>query len=162
MKKLLLTAFLVLVTIANAQIRFVDKEYFTASIAIDPNATIKDGLNLTGEIELVSYWKYIKVNCQVQPDLKGGYIDYAGSFGINLTSGYFDEWRAYAGIRLGHIRRDIYGYPLAGLEGGIDYNIGKSAFIGLRTTYDHRSDFKYSGAEPGNVLSGSIRIGTKW
>lgn len=76
----------------NAQIRFVDKEYFTTSIAVDPNATIKDGLNLTGEIELVSYWKYIKVNCQVQPDLKGGYIDYAGSFGINLTSGYFEQW----------------------------------------------------------------------
>jgi hypothetical protein len=162
MKKLIITALLTIGMMANAQIRFVDKEYFTTSIAVDPNATIKDGLNLTGEIELVSYWKYIKVNCQFQPDLQGGYIDYAGSFGINLTSGYFDTWRAYTGVRFGHIRRETYGYPLAGFEGGIDFYVTNSTFLGLRATGDWRSDFLYSGAEPAMRYSGTIRAGFKF
>jgi hypothetical protein len=162
MKKLLIIVLLTIGMMVNAQIRFVDKEYFTTSIAVDPNATIKDGLNLTGEIELVSYWKYVKVNCQVQPDLKGGYIDYAGSFGINLTSGYFDTWRAYTGVRFGHIRRENFGYPLAGFEGGVDFNVTNSTFVGLRATGDWRSDFKYSGAEPAMRYSGTIRVGFKF
>lgn len=162
MKKLLLIALLVMGHLASAQIIFVDKEYFTTSIAVDPNATIKYGLNITPEIELVSYWKYVKFNSQIQPNLLGGYIDFAGTFGINLTSGHFDKWRAYSGVRLGHIRRSHYGYPLVGLEIGIDYNIGEKFFVGLRSTYDYRSDFKYSGAEPSMRYSGTFRIGTKF
>ena len=143
----------------NAQIKFVNREYFTTSLAIDPNATIKDGINITPEVELVSYWKYIKLNCQFQPDLLGGYFDYAGSFGINLTSGYFYKYRAYTGIRVGHIRRAQYGYPLAGFEGGIDYNISDKFFVGIRGTGDYRNDFKFSGANPAMRYSGTIRAG---
>jgi hypothetical protein len=162
MKKLLILAFLIISMITNAQIKFIDKEYFTASIAIDPNATIKDGINITPELELISYWKYVKVNSQIQPDLLGGYFDIAGTFGINLTEGRFNQWRAYSGLRLGHIWRASYGYPLVGFEGGIDYNINDKLFIGVRSTGDYRSDFKYSGAEPSMRYSGTIRIGTKW
>jgi hypothetical protein len=159
MKKLFITAFLTIGMMGSAQINFVDREYFTASIAIDPNATIKDGLNITPEIELVSYWKYVKVNCQIQPDLLGGYVDFTGTFGVNLTSGNFYKYRAYTGVRLGHIRRSIYGYPLAGFEGGIDYNISDKFFVGLRGTGDYRSDFKFSGANPAMRYSGTVRAG---
>lgn len=161
MKKILL-AFLAIGMTANAQIRFINKEYFTTSIAIDPNATIKDGINITPELELVSYWKYVKVNSQIQPDLSGGYFDIAGTFGINLTKGRFNKWRAYSGLRLGHIWRGSYGYPLVGFEGGIDYNINDKIFIGLRSTGDYREDFIFSGAEPSMRYSGIIRIGTKF
>jgi hypothetical protein len=114
MKKLIIITILFINSISNSQIRFVDKEYFTASLAIDPNATIKDGINITPELELVSYWKYVKVNCQIQPDLLGGYFDIAGTFSLNLTEGIFNNFRAYSGLRLGHIWRSSYGYPLAG------------------------------------------------
>jgi len=160
MKKLLIIAFLVIGMITNAQIKFVDKEYFTASIAIDPNATIKDGLNITPELELVSYWKYVKVNAQIMPSLLGGYFDVAGAGGINLTSGQFNKWRGYTGVRLGHIRRGKEGYPLVGFEGGINVNVTNSTFIGINGTGDYRTDFQYWGGESEVRYSVKVKVGT--
>jgi len=161
MKKLLLLALLT-TTMVNAQIRFIDKEYFTTSIAIDHSASVKEkGVDIVGEIELVSYWKYVKFNVQSFSVLEGGYLDGVGGFGINLTKGKFDAWRLYSGGRIGFINRSKYVYPLVGIESGIDYNIER-IFIGLRATGDYRSDFKYSGANPSMRYSGFIRIGTKF
>lgn len=161
MKKLLVLALLFTTMVMNAQIKFVDEEYVTASVAIDPNATIKDGLNITPELELVSYWKYIKINSQIMPSLEGGYIDFTGTFGTNITSGYFNQWRGYTGVRLGHIRRGKYGYPLAGIEVGVEFKISSNVFIGVRTSFDNRSDFKYSGAIPKVINSNYIEISFK-
>jgi hypothetical protein len=163
MKKLLIFAFLAIGMIVNAQIKFVDEEYFTASMVIDPNASIKEkGANLVGEVELVSNWKYVKFNTQSFTALEGGYIDIAGGFGVNITSGYFNKWRAYSGIRLGFINRGKYTYPLAGTEVGLDIKINKTLFIRLRTTYDQREDFQYSSAKPSQVLSNYVGIGTRF
>lgn len=163
MKKILILICLITSTLVSSQgIRFVDKEYFNASLAIDPGATIKDGLNITPQIELVSYWKYVKLNAQIMPSLEGGYVDFAGSFGVNLTSGHFNKYRAYTGVRLGHIRREKYGYPLVGFEAGIDYNLGRNIYLGIRTTADHRYDYKFSGAKPKMRESGTVVFGTSF
>jgi hypothetical protein len=117
MKKLLFLILFITVTV-NAQFRFIENEYFITSVAIDPTATFKEkSPNLCFELGLVSGWKYVSANLQVLPDLKGGYMDYGGSFGINLTSDYFDTARYYGGVRLGMIKRgyteeQTYTYPL--------------------------------------------------
>lgn len=158
---LIIIAVLGFSAVMHAQVKFPTKEYFTTSIAIDPGASIKNGLNITPELELVSGCKYIKVNSQIQPSLLGGYIDFVGTFGFNLTSGLFEQYRLYSGVRLGHIRRSSYGYPLYGFEAGVDYNI-ENIFIGLRATGDYRTDYKFSDGNPAMRYSGTIRIGTKF
>lgn len=164
MKKILIIAFLVIGMVAGAQVRFIDKEYFTTSIAVDGGASMKEGgIDIVGEIELVSYWKYVKVNVQSFAVLYGGYTDVAGGFGINLTPGIFDKWRLYAGGRLGLISRGQYIFPLVGSEVGVDYNFRNSnMFVGLRGTYDYRKDFQFSGAPASMRYSSFIRIGTKF
>lgn len=167
MKKLIITA-LFAITTANAQLRFIENEYFITSVAIDPTATFKEkSPNLCFELGLVSGWKYVSANLQVLPDLKGGYMDYGGSFGINLTSDYFDTARYYGGVRLGVIKRgyteeQTYTYPLVGFEGGIDYNFKNSIFVGVKSTGDYRSDFQYSGADPKIRFSTFIKLGYKF
>jgi hypothetical protein len=166
MKKILLLGVLLIGMTGNSQgIRFGEKENFTASLSVDPMATIKEkSPNVVAEIELVSYWKYVKASVQVLPSLQGGYLDLAGGLGLNLTSGYFEQMRYYGGIRLGVIKRgftedETYTYPLFGFEGGINYNVTDKFFIGIRATSDYRSDFKYSGAKPFYRNSGFVKLG---
>lgn len=166
MKKLL---FALLFSIGiNAQIQFIDREYTTLSIAVDPSASIKEnGLNINAELQLVSYWKYVKVSSQLFTALDGGYIDLTGGFGANLKLDRFDRTRVYSGIRLGFIKRgfnDIktYTYPLAGFESGIDFQLTDHLFIGAILTGDYRSDFKYWGGNPIVRYSTFGRIGYKF
>ena len=163
MKTIKLLSVLLLTSVSFAQVDFGKKEYFTFSVGIDPTATIeRKSPNLVAEIELVEKSFYIKAGVQILPALEGGYIDYAGGAGINITSGIFEEFRYYGGVRLGVIKRESYSYPLFGFEGGIDYNISESTFIGLRSTYDKRTDFEFWGGETEYRLSGFIRLGVKF
>jgi len=168
MKKLLVLAFLVIGMMANAQIQFGQKEYFTASVYVDTSASVKEGgVNFGSEIELVNYWMYVKAGVQSFGALEGGYFDVSGAMGLNLTSGIFEEMRYYGGIRLGVINRgykdsDSRPYPLFGFEGGIDYNVNEVLFVGLRATADYREDFLYSGANPEYRCSGFVRAGFKF
>ena len=159
MKKLLTVALLTTVLTVNAQ----KEEYFTASVSIDPTATVKESSpNLVGEIELVSKWGYVKASSQILPDLEGGYVDLAGAMGFNI---YLNRWktpRIYFGGRLGTIFRGGSQYPLAGLEAGVDFDIVDNMFIGLRATRDYREDFSYWGGEAENRYSGFIRMGFKF
>lgn len=142
--------------------RFMDDNYFTLSIAIDPIASYKEkGPNLVGEIEVISGWQYVKGSVQIFPKLEGGYIDIVGAMGINITTDIFNTFRYYGGVRCGVIYRENYGYPLFGIEGGIDRNF-ENWFIGIRGTGDYRSDFKYSGANPEIRYSGWVRLGIKF
>lgn len=167
MKKLLLIATLITSLNATAQLSFIENEYVTLSGHIDPSASIKEkGLHFGAEIQLISHWKYVKSGFQSFNALEGGYLDYTGGFGVNLTSDIFEETRYYAGIRLGFIKRGFLDgesqtYPLAGLEGGFDYQLTDTFFVGIKATGDWREDFMYSGAEPEMQYSGFIRCGIK-
>lgn len=167
MKKLLSIAVLVFSLNASAQLQFIENEYITLSGYVDPSASIKEcGINFGGEIQLVSNWKYVKAGFQSFNALEGGYFDYTGGFGVNMTSDVFEETRYYAGVRLGFIKRgflenDPQTYPLAGFEGGIDYQLTDSFFVGVRATGDWREDFMWSGAEPEIRYSGFVRCGIK-
>lgn len=163
MKKLLYTAlFLVAMNIANAQSNFrINKvETFNLAIVIDPSASIeKKGLNIGAEIEY-SGTVYTRASITSFSSLEGGYLDFVGAAGINFTSGYFEQFRYYAGVRGGIIVRESNGYPTAGIECGIDYTIGRWV-LGLRVTRDRRGDFEFYGEEPEMRNSGGVKIGCK-
>jgi len=158
---------------ANAQnLRFANKEEFRVSMAFDPGASIKEkGINQITDIEYLHKIIYLKFGVQTFGALTGGYVDYQGGIGLNLTNGYFDKNRYYIGFKLGHIYRgkseqfgDGDGYNVHGLEAGWDKFISKDndVYIGVKLTRDYREDFLYSGADPKNVTSFFIKIGYKF
>lgn len=159
LKKLLSIAFLAIGMLVNAQ----KSEYFTISLAVDPNATIKENSpNLVAELEYVNNIFYIKATTQVLPDLEGGYWDFGGAGGLNIHLNRWKTSRLYVGGRLGIIKRGGNSYPLAGFEGGIDFDITNTMFIGLRGTGDYRSDFEFCGGKSETRYSGFIRVGFKF
>ncbi len=165
MKKLLAIAFLVVGMAANAQegIHFPKKEYFTVSVSVDPHASIKEkGLDIIGEIECVSSWKYAKFSVQGFTALEGGYLDFSGAFGVNITKGYFEKVRTYAGVRLGVITRGSYQYPLFGFESGFDLMLTDKIYIGLSYTKDWRSDYDYTDGVPSFQDNGHVKFGTRF
>jgi hypothetical protein len=158
-----LTLAAILVTaIANAQdLRFNDKEYFTASMILDPNASIKEsGLFIGGEIEYVGLI-YTRIGIANFAVLEDGYTEAIGAIGLNLTSGYFDKVRYYAGGRLGVIKRQATN-ATAGVECGFDFLLGETAFVGLRAVYDYRSDQDFYDYPNEMRYSGFIRLGFKF
>jgi hypothetical protein len=160
MKKLIFL--LLAVTSLNAQaLKFNDVEYFTASIIVDPSASIKEnGLFIGSEIEYVGLI-YTRVGISSFAVLEDGYIEAIGGIGLNLTSGYFNTTRYYFGGRLGVINRQSTN-PTAGVEAGFDINLGESFFLGLRATYDYRSDQEFYDYPNHMQYSGFIRLGYKW
>jgi len=156
-----LAAILVTAVSLAQDLRFNDKEYFTASIILDPNASIKEhGLFIGGEIEYVGLI-YTRVGVANFAALEDGYTEAIGAIGLNLTSGYFDKVRYYAGGRLGVIKRQSTN-ATAGVECGFDFILGENAFVGLRAVYDYRSDQEFYDYPNSMKYSGLIRLGFKF
>ncbi|OYX86777.1 MAG: hypothetical protein B7Y83_00115 [Flavobacteriales bacterium 32-34-25] len=154
--------FLLAPFLLNAQgFQFKETENFTISTIIDPGASIKEGgLFIGAEIEY-SGTVYTRVGVANFQVLKDGYTELIGGIGLNFTSGYFDKVRYYTGIRLGVIKRKAAN-ATAGLEAGIDFKIGNKAFIGLRTSYDYRSDQAFYDYPNHMIGSGYLRFGTNF
>ena len=159
MKKLFTIALLIIVSMINAQ----NKDKFTLSVSIDPNASVKEkSINIMAEIEYYRKWFYIKGTTQILPALDGGYFDYGGAGGLNINIDKFEKLRVYTGVRLGVIRRGGNPYPMAGVEAGINKYLSEKIFIGLKATVDKREDFKFWGGDPINRFSGFITIGKRF
>lgn len=157
MKKLLLSAFLTIGMMVNAQ----DK--FNVSVYVDPAASIKEkGIDFGAEIEYHNKSIYTKAGFQNFSVLQGGYTDIAGGIGLNKRIGIFEKFRVFGGVRLGFIFRGDYTYPLAGIEAGFDVKLNEKVFLRYRGTGDYRSDFKYSGANPEMRYSSSIGVGIEF
>jgi len=152
---------LLFTSVCFSQIRLNRAEYFTASVVVDPCASIKEkGLNIGVEIEYVGSI-YTRASFTNFAALKDGYTDITGAVGVSLTSGYFERTRYYAGGRLGFIYRASV-YPTAGVESGIDLMITDNIFIGVRSTYDYRSDQEYYGSPNVWRYSGFVKTGIKF
>jgi len=158
----LTTILLLFTAITNAQmLRFNETEYFTTSIILDPSASFKEnGLFIGGEIEYVGLI-YTRAGIATFATLEDGYTEVIGGIGINLTSGYFDKVRYYGGLRLGVIVRQSAN-ATAGIECGFDVSISDTIFIGLRATYDYRSDFAFYDYPNEMRFTGLIRVGVKF
>ena len=142
-------------------LKLKDTEDFTISIIIDPRASFKEKeLFIGGEIEY-SGAIYTRVGISNFAVLEDGYTEIIGGIGLNFSSGYFEKFRYYTGIRLGIIKRQSVN-PTAGFEAGMDFMISDNLFIGIRATYDYRSDFKFYDYPNEMRGSGFIRVGTKF
>lgn len=155
MKKLLL---LLICNIGFAQgIKFGSSEYVSASITIEPTSSIKEkSINSTFEFQYSCHFLYIKPSVQILPAIN--YIDTALGLGILLEKGYNKDWIYYGGIRLGFIHRVKAQYPLFGFEAGFDRKITDNFYLGLRGTYDWRTDFDFSGADAEYQFNGGLKI----
>lgn len=161
MKNLILLLLVNSFAFAQCGFRLNKTEYFATAIAVDLGASIKEkGLNIGAEIEYVRSI-YIKASITNFAVLKDGYTDITGSAGISFTSGYFEKFRYYAGGRLGLIYRSAI-YPTEGVEAGIDYMISKNTFIGIRNTYDYRSDQEFYDSPNEMRYSGFVKLGFKF
>lgn len=162
MKKSLLLILLISAS-ASAQWGFGRSERFNFSVSIDPKGSYDaKGFNGTAELELEEHFIYIKGSTQLNTGIEGGYLDICGAGGLNFTYGTFENIRAYAGGRLGVIKRGGNTYPLAGVEAGVDFNISDNIFLGPRVTYDNRSDFEFWGGEAKGKFNFSVRGGVRW
>lgn len=147
---------------AQSEFRFNKKEIFTITATVDPVASFKEkGIDFVSELEY-SGTIYAKVGIESFEALYGGYKDIHSALGLNFTSGMYEEFRYYGGIRLAKVHRGDSSRPLFGQELGIDYNLSDNLFIGLRFTRDKRTDQEIFNWKPEIKYSSFIRIGYKW
>jgi hypothetical protein len=161
-KKIILIAlFFTLLGFSQSNFRLNKTQFFAVSVLVDPSASYKEkGLCIGLEIETVSE-VYVRASVTNFSALKDGYTDFTGAFGLSFTSGYFESIRYYAGGRLGLISRKAI-FPTAGVEAGIDFKLTEKVFVGLRSTYDYRSDFEFYDYPNEMRYSGFLKIGYKF
>lgn len=130
------------------------------SVVFDPRASVKEnGLNIGIEINYTQKYLYVHTGIQTFSVLEGGYIDWTTAAGYAMKLGYFDNYKAYVGGRLGFILRERYRYPTAGFEIGLDHSFEKCVIIGIRSTYDLRGDFRYFNAPSDWRFSTFVKVG---
>lgn len=153
--------FLLLPLLAIGQLRLNETESFNVALIVDPYASyIEEGLCIGAEIEYTGA-VYTRLGITTFPKLTNGYTDITGGFGAVFTSGYFDTITYYTGIRLGVIIREATN-GTAGIEVGINHKLSDSFIIGIRGTYDYRSDWKFYGEENGMQYSTFVKLGYTW
>lgn len=161
MKNLILILTMLAFLNSNAQfIKPAEVVSTNISILIDPKASYKEGgLNYGFEINYTEKLFYIHTGLQLFPALQVDYFDWTTGAGIAYKIRYFDNFKLYGGGRLGIIFREKYPYSTYGAEFGLDYNLTEKIIIGLRSTYDYRSDFKYYGAPADWRFSTFVKFG---
>lgn len=158
MKKLTILAIL-FASSSFAQLQINQNEYFTASAITGATITENASLLTGAEIEYVGAI-YARAGFQFATNNENA-TDIIGAIGLNLTSGYFSNVRYYAGARLGTTKRESTN-GMAGAEIGIDFNIGESLFIGVRSMLDYKSDTEFYGEEDKGKFNAVVRIGFRF
>jgi len=159
--KTLIILLLSMTAVAQSNFRLNKVDSFNFAVVIDPSASIQEnGLHIGAEICYTGS-VYTRFGFSHFSKLKDGYTDIIGGIGIVFTSGYFERTTYYSGIRLGVIIRKATNAS-AGFEAGIDHKINGSLILGVRGTYDYRSDWQFYGSENGMQYSTFLKIGYCW
>ena len=162
MKKLLLTACLLMYLVSSAQfgLRAPEKEYVALYTHWDwadkyPSDSHKEllkayGLNYGIELGIMGSVSNLigmeaKIGYEAFPSLYGGYSAFTGAFGLRLVAGYNEEWNYYVGFRASKVYRtsEVLGRAYRvnpGLELKISRDITDTVFIGLRYCLDNAND----------------------
>jgi hypothetical protein len=131
MKKLLLL--LLVASVATAQ--FNNKINF--NLLADKTA------HFVAEMEGIEGKMYFKQSLELAPNIDGGYLATGTAVGFSTELGMFQQYRIYTAPKLQFILRGGNVYPSAGFELGIDKTFNSGFIIGIRGSYDYRSDFNY-------------------
>lgn len=131
MKKLVTTAVLVFITSSQAQTNV----NFLADVS----------LHMVVELERVEENWYAKAAFEYAPNIDGGYAVLGASLGYSKVFGILEDMRFYTAPKIQFIRRGGYTYPSYGAELGLDRTFNSGLIIGVRGTYDYRSDFEFWG-----------------
>ena len=140
---------------AQSQFRINKKDQFMWGITSSYSSIKDSGTSFGAEIEYIGS-VYTRASISSTPNIKS--TDIIGSIGASFTSGLFERTRYYTGIRLGFTKKSRTN-ATAGWELGIEQKVSKNVIIGLRATYDYRSDYVFSGYNNGWVNNNFIKIG---
>jgi hypothetical protein len=161
--KIIITLLLVsTLSFSQSEFRLNKKETFNVTATVDPAASYHEkGIDFVSELEY-SGPIYAKLGIESFAALYAGYADIHGAMGLNFTSGMYEKFRYYGGIRLAKVWRGDSSRVMFGQELGIDYNLSDNVFIGVRFTRDKRTDQEIFNWTPETKYSNFIRIGYKW
>ena len=121
---------------ATAQIHHQDEDRFSIQLMTD-NVIFQKGIFYGGVEFQAEFSNGIYIRPQIHyADLTDGYLETSAGIGYNLA---YNRWNYKGGIKLGLINRAST-YPLFGVEAVIEYHISDKIGIGLRGSYDRRSD----------------------
>lgn len=115
--------------------------------------------HFVAEIEGIEGKIYLKQSLEYAPMIEGGFFVTSTAVGFSTELGIFDEYRIYTAPKLQFILRGGNVYPSAGAEIGIDKTFPSGFIIGIRATYDLRTDFVFWGGEEEWRASGFVKIG---
>ena len=127
MKKLLFLLFSITVVAQN-------QSKLNANFLVDRTA------HLVIEIEGVEKNLYVKGAVEYAPNIKGGFFVLGSALGLSTD---LRQCRIYTAPKIQFILRGGNVYPSAGFELGIDKTFNSGLIIGIRGSYDYRSDFEY-------------------
>jgi len=125
------------------------------------NGLIDRTAHIVAEIEAIERNIYIKQSFEVAPNIEGGFLATGTALGLTTNFGMFEQYRLYGAPKITFIARGGEVYSSAGGEIGFDKEVSDGFFIGIRGTYDYRTDFQYWGGASAWQASGFIKIGFK-
>jgi hypothetical protein len=124
-----------------AQIHTQDEYRFSIQISTD-NVVFQKGIFYAGIEFQAEFSNGIYIRPQIHyAELKDGYLETSAGIGYNLS---YNRWNYKAGIKLGLINRSAT-YPIFGIESNLEYHITDKIGVGLRGSYDARSDAGFYG-----------------
>ncbi len=125
------------------------------------NGLIDRTAHIVAEIETIGRSMYIKQSFEVAPNIEGGFLATGSAVGLTTNFGMFEQYRLYGAPKISFILRDGALHSSAGGELGFDKEVADGLFIGIRGTYDYRTDFQYWGGQSDWQASGFIKIGIR-
>lgn len=125
------------------------------------NGLIDRTAHIVAEIERIEGILYVKQSLEVAPNIEGGFLATGTAVGLTTNFGMFEQYRVYGAPKITFIARGGEVYSSAGGEIGFDKEVSDGFFIGIRGTYDYRTDFQYWGGQSAWQASGFLKIGIR-
>lgn len=123
------------------------------------NFVFDKSAHIGAEIERIEKNWYAKAQLEYAPKIDGGYMVIGTAVGYSKTFGMFDNFRLYTAPKIQFIRRGGNTYPSFGAELGLDRKSSTGLIVGLRGTYDYRTDFDFWGGKSEFRPSVFIKVG---
>jgi len=126
------------------------------------NFLVDKTAHLITEIEAIEKNIYIKQSLEYAPMIEGGYFATGTALGYSKELGLFKNYRISIAPKLQFIVRGGNVYPSYGGEIGVDKTFWSGLILGIRGTYDYRTDFEYWGDKYSADWQPSLFVKVGW